>query len=1217
VNWEAIAEGAMPDNIAFARLPEDEQLETIRAGLRRAEDHQRSAPEKCYKIADVALHLLDAHGVADPVRRMECGLALAISAQALGRPAEAKLQYDKLLAAPTAADTRHVRVTALFGLASLLYKEDPERAAQLYAEARRVALEAGDSANAANAAISLGSLQRRAGRGDDARFTYEEAILEMRTAGTPDAHEQATLARLCGNLANLLTDDLGCHAEAIDYYDEAIRLFELAGERENAAQRFFHLVSTNLAAGRHRTAFDMMAAGTQRVQDAPEAFRGMLEEVGWLAGAPDDIERWERWLDRFESESSQPLDPQTSAALVAARVVAHSRMGSNVEAIALARRDALRVLSPSPLRNELGVVVSELASTFGCTGICWNLAWLFDERSEEFTAAVESAYHHENATVWLLEQAKSVEAGRVTEQEIEHLLAHGPIPYGLGSADDELLEWIGPVAPRTREIYARLRAGYPNADETKRAFQVAFDAWNANDPPERSAQLLGTCIYWADLIGDPRPSIECRLYLVACLDLQPVTRERYNEALHLLEIAGQLAERLPSAKLRVHRGRANVLTQCRFGDEATRLGEAITEARQALDIAEAHGLTRWIPSAALALGNALAEHPYASEAEFFEAKTVLEKGLAANEPSGDEFMQSSLQNTLGMVLFEIGEESDSVERLLEAKEAFLAAHAGRKHLGDDERELTTLGNLLGALARIYQLTADESVMSDIHAATGRILELHRQNPAAPRLGIALMTAALALDKIKDPAALEVGSAAITVLRASGPLRALAGCLSNVARMHLDAGNVREARRLATEAIVVGDDLRRQGGDSRYRAELTATFEDAHHILDGAMEKLGAAPADRWREVERGTARTIVENMSSRYSEELPDHDAVRAVLRAGLPSDTVILHLFRTYRNDLAAFLITSSPHLEVRVARHRWPLLAFAQDTGGGIVGRKLRLSRFMPEHGDQFTFQLSRLGSGLLAPVLSELSDRVTRIVVVDSIFGGDAPWQAVPVRSGIPLGVRFEVVQVPSASVLARLLSVPDRPIAKAAFVACDAKGSLRRHIDECRHAFRAADIPEKVVLTDTSRPVVKSTIRDVLDDVDLFHFAGHSAIVHGSPESSGLELSDGVLTVPELESALQRSAPMLVFLSSCESGRADQRLLDAPTMSSVFLQAGTRSVVSAAWPVQDQVAAATARLFYQNLAREGQLGALRHAQGELRTMLTGVEWASFGFQGWPAG
>jgi CHAT domain-containing protein len=93
-------------------------------------------------------------------------------------------------------------------------------------------------------------------------------------------------------------------------------------------------------------------------------------------------------------------------------------------------------------------------------------------------------------------------------------------------------------------------------------------------------------------------------------------------------------------------------------------------------------------------------------------------------------------------------------------------------------------------------------------------------------------------------------------------------------------------------------------------------------------------------------------------------------------------------------------------------------------------------------------------------------------------------------------------------------------------------------------------------------------------------------------------------------------MLAFLSSCESGRADLQLPDAPTMSSAFVQAGTRAVVSAAWPVHDQVAATTAQLFYENLAREGQLGALRHAQRELRNSLAGVEWASFGFHGWPA-
>lgn len=82
-------------------------------------------------------------------------------------------------------------------------------------------------------------------------------------------------------------------------------------------------------------------------------------------------------------------------------------------------------------------------------------------------------------------------------------------------------------------------------------------------------------------------------------------------------------------------------------------------------------------------------------------------------------------------------------------------------------------------------------------------------------------------------------------------------LINTAAMNLDTGNVSAARDLAIEAIEVGERLRRTGLDFRTRAQVTAAFADAQRLLDQALETLGACDADRWRELERGTARTIL------------------------------------------------------------------------------------------------------------------------------------------------------------------------------------------------------------------------------------------------------------------------------------------------------------------------------------------------------------------------
>lgn len=208
----------------------------------------------------------------------------------------------------------------------------------------------------------------------------------------------------------------------------------------------------------------------------------------------------------------------------------------------------------------------------------------------------------------------------------------------------------------------------------------------------------------------------------------------------------------------------------------------------------------------------------------------------------------------------------------------------------------------------------------------------------------------------------------------------------------------------------------------------------------------------------------------------------------------------------------------------------------------------------------------------------------------------------------------MKVPNATVLSHLVNTPGPPLRKAAFVACDPSGSLKRHIEECRHSFSVLDVPDKLVLADASRSITKDATIEVMKEVDLFHFAGHSVMASGRPDESGLLLSDGLLTVSGLEQAFAHHAPSLVFLSSCESGADDSILEDAPNLSSVFLQAGARVVIGASWRVADSIAAFTARKFYENLMSDGPIAALKNAQTELMGRITSAEWASFRLQGW---
>jgi CHAT domain-containing protein len=139
--------------------------------------------------------------------------------------------------------------------------------------------------------------------------------------------------------------------------------------------------------------------------------------------------------------------------------------------------------------------------------------------------------------------------------------------------------------------------------------------------------------------------------------------------------------------------------------------------------------------------------------------------------------------------------------------------------------------------------------------------------------------------------------------------------------------------------------------------------------------------------------------------------------------------------------------------------------------------------------------------------------------------------------------------------------------------------------------------------------------LLGEVDLFHFSGHSNLLSGKPEKSGLLLSDGLLTLSELERTLSPRAPALIFLSSCQSGTEDSTLRDALNLSSVFLLGGSRAVIGTSWRVPDSVAALTARKFYETLGTTDAVAAMKNVYSELiKNPEIGAYWSTFRLQGW---
>ncbi|MBN6052405.1 CHAT domain-containing protein, partial [Nonomuraea sp. RK-328] len=131
---------------------------------------------------------------------------------------------------------------------------------------------------------------------------------------------------------------------------------------------------------------------------------------------------------------------------------------------------------------------------------------------------------------------------------------------------------------------------------------------------------------------------------------------------------------------------------------------------------------------------------------------------------------------------------------------------------------------------------------------------------------------------------------------------------------------------------------------------------------------------------------------------------------------------------------------------------------------------------------------------------------------------------------------------------------------------------------------------------------------LDGARLAHLAAHGRLHAAHPLFSSLHLSDGPLTLYDLERL--RRAPRVVVLAACESGRSIVRAGDELLgLSATFLAHGARTVIASVVPVPDDETASPMVALHRLLsAGHSAATALAEAQREVSGDMPG---ASAGF------
>jgi CHAT domain-containing protein/predicted negative regulator of RcsB-dependent stress response len=309
----------------------------------------------------------------------------------------------------------------------------------------------------------------------------------------------------------------------------------------------------------------------------------------------------------------------------------------------------------------------------------------------------------------------------------------------------------------------------------------------------------------------------------------------------------------------------------------------------------------------------------------------------------------------------------------------------------------------------------------------------------------------------------------------------------------------------------------------------------------------------------------------------------------------------------------------------------------------------RLVARADDEYWREAARLSDILLAPVATHIAGK--RLLVVADGMLQYVPFAALPAprRAGppVPLLVEHEIVNLPSASVLAVLRRETMRRVAAAKAVAVFADPIFEADDPRLRGrgqsgapvkvARLAATRQEARAILDAAPPGMAlerigfeasraAALEPGLAQYEIVHFATHGIVDNENPGLSGLVLSlydekgqaqDGFLRLHDIYNL--RLPAELIVLSACSTALGKQLRGEGLTgMVRGFFYAGAERVVASLWKVDDDATADLMRRFYTGMlrAKRSPAGALREAQLELWRQdrwRAPFYWAAFSLQG----
>jgi tetratricopeptide (TPR) repeat protein len=188
----------------------------------------------------------------------------------------------------------------------------------------------------------------------------------------------------------------------------------------------------------------------------------------------------------------------------------------------------------------------------------------------------------------------------------------------------------------------------------------------------------------------------------------------------------------------------------------------------------------------------------------------------------------------------------------------------------------------------------------------------------------------------------------------------------------------------------------------------------------------------------------------------------------------------------------------------------------------------------------------------------------------------------------------------------------PRGSRALIVADPNDNLAGTLEEAARVERAiVETRGWETLSLVRDEATSGRVRDALDGVSWFHFAGHGTFDSHHGLGGALVLANGTrLTVGDVLALAH--APSSVVLAGCDAGRADgEGSAGGLGLAQAFVAAGTRVAIAPVRPVRDDITAKLVSILYTHFASdEFDLSrALRDAQRRLRDSAPDSDWSAF--------